>query len=421
MRALIIGGGIGGPVAAVALQRAGIEPVVFEAHGGPAERRGLFLGLGINGMRVLGELDLLGALERIRTIATPEMEFSSATGRRLGVVSNGWLDAETPSVTLMRGALQRALADTACERGIEIRYGKRFTGYSETERGVVARFSDGSEVEGDLLIGADGIHSRVRGGMSPDAPRPMYTGLLNVGGTVQESGLPSTPGRMHMVWGRRAFFGYTVDATGEAWWFANLGRAREPAREQLAEVGTEEWRRDLRDQFADDPPFIVRLIDRTSVIEGTPIHDMPSLPTWWHGRVVLMGDAAHAVSPSAGQGASMAIEDAIVLAKCLRDVAPLGAALGRYEAMRRPRAERIVRAGRRRGTYKALESRAAVWLRDRLMPYAFRIFASEDRMSWIYDYAIRWDEPLPPATQDGARAVPSSTLMEPVQRADAQG
>src|SRR5690606_6343664 len=131
----------------------------------------------------------------------------------------------------------------------------------------------------------------------------------------------------------------------------------------------------------------------TPWIGATPIHDMPSLPAWQRGRVVLLGDAAHAVSPSAGQGASQALEDAIVLAKCLRDVAPVGAALARYEALRRPRAERIVAQGRRRGTYKALESRAAVRVRDLLLPLAMRVFANERRLAWIHDYRVRWDEP----------------------------
>jgi FAD-dependent urate hydroxylase len=230
--------------------------------------------------------------------------------------------------------------------------------------------------------------------MSPDTPAPSYTGLLNVGGVVQGSGLRPTTNTMHMVWGRRAFFGYTVRPDGEAWWFANVGRAREPERGELASVPAEEWRRQLRELFAGDLPFITRLIERTREIGATPIHDMPSLPSWHDGRAVLLGDAAHAVSPSAGQGASMAIEDAIVLAKCIRDVADVESALARYERYRRPRAERIVATGRRRGTYKALESRAAVRLRDFLMPIAFRFFATEKRMSWIYDYRVSWHTPV---------------------------
>jgi len=394
MRAVIIGAGIGGPAAAVALRRAGIEPVICEARPAPAGSAGLFLGLGINGMHVLRELGLLDEVLRRDMAPTPWLEFTSATGRRLGAVPMGRLDERTPSVTLMRGALQQALVEAAWDRGVTIHHSRRFVGYREAADGIVARFEDGTEIEGDVLIAADGIHSAVRRAAFPDAPAPSYTGLLNLGGIVRDSGLPPTPDAMRMVWGWRAFFGYTVRENGEAWWFANVGQEREPQRGELESVPTEEWRRRLLSLFADDAPFIARLIEATPEITATPIHDMPPLPAWHRGRVVLLGDAAHAVSPSAGQGASLALEDAIVLAKCLRDIAPVEAALARYESLRRPRAERIVADGRRRGTYKALRSRAAVRLRDLVMPLALRVFANEQRLAWIHDYRVWWDEPV---------------------------
>jgi FAD-dependent urate hydroxylase len=392
--ALIIGAGIAGPVAAVALQRAGVDSVVYEADPGAAESIGLFLGLGVNGMRALDEVDLLEPVLRTPTIPTPQMEFHSTTGRRLGVVSNGRLEDGTPSVTLSRGALQKALAEAAQGRGIQIRYGKRLVGYSASGGSVTARFDDGSEGTGDLLIGADGIHSLVRSSMTHGGVAPRYTGLLNLGGRVRDSGLEPTRDTMHMVWGRRAFFGYTVRPDGEAWWFANVGERAEPPRGALNAITSAEWRRRTAKLFEDDPPFIVRLIERTAEIGATPIHDLPSIPQWQSGRAVLVGDAAHAVSPSAGQGASLAIEDAVVLAKCIRDVAPVELALARYEALRRPRAERIVAIGRQRGAYKAPANQAALWLRDLLMPVAFRLFATDERMAWIHDYRVAWDEPV---------------------------
>jgi 2-polyprenyl-6-methoxyphenol hydroxylase-like FAD-dependent oxidoreductase len=392
MKAIIIGGGIAGPVTALALRRAGIEVAVYEAHDGPAPSLGLFLGLGVNGMRVLEDLDLLEPLLRAEVVPTPAMAFSSWTGKRLGVVSNGRLPSGVPSVTIMRGELQRVLAEAAWDRGVAMCFGKRFVEYVETDGGVVAHFADGSTAEGDLLIGADGIRSRVRAQISPDAPAPSYTGLLNLGGVARGTGLDPTPETMHMIWGRRAFFGYTVLGTGEAWWFANLGMTPEPERGELAAISPADWKRRLRALFEDDPPLIAAMIERTDAIGAFPIHDMPSLPRWHRGRVVLVGDAAHAVSPSAGQGASLAFEDAVMLARCLRDIAEPEAAFARYEALRRPRAERIIAVGRKRGEYKALESRAAVMLRDLLMPIVFRFVARKDSMSWIYDYTIPWDE-----------------------------
>jgi FAD-dependent urate hydroxylase len=392
MRAIIIGAGIGGPVAALALQRAGIEAAVYEAHNGAAESLGLFLGLGINGMRVLRDLAALDFVMQTGPIPTPSIVFSSSSGRRLGSVLNGWLDSGTPSITLMRGTLQRALAEAAGTKGIEIQYGKRFIGYENTTSGVAASFDDGTHVEADVLIGSDGIHSRVRAVMAPESPGPSYTGLLNLGGVVRDSSLPPTVNEMRMVWGRRAFFGYTVRPGGEAWWFANVGMRSEPQRQDLAVIPTAEWKRRLQELFAGDPCFIADLVERTGTIGATPIHDMPSLPAWRRGRVALIGDAAHAVSPSAGQGASLAMEDGLMLAKCLRDVSPSERALERYEQLRRRRAEKIVAEGRRRGSYKAIENRLALTLRDLLMPLAFRLFATRRATSWIHDYEIAWDE-----------------------------
>lgn len=394
MRAIIIGGGIAGPVTAVALRRAGIEAVIYEANDGPASSQGLFLGLAVNGMRVLEDLDLLEAVFLAETVPTPAIAFSSWTGKRLGVVSNGRLASGVPSVTIMRGELQRVLVEAARARGIEVRYGKRFIDYEETDGGVVAHFADGSTVEGALLIGADGIRSLVRARMSPHAPAPSYTGLLNLGGVAQSTGLEPTPDTMHMVWGKRAFFGYTVRAGGEAWWFANVGMRPEPVRKELESIAPADWKRRLLGLFEDDPPFIGAMIERTEAIGAFPIHDMPSLPRWHRGRVVLVGDAAHAVSPSAGQGASLAMEDAMMLARCLRDIPEPEAAFARYEALRRPRAEKIVAVGRKRGNYKALKSRASVMLRDLFMPIALRLFARKSAMSWIHDYAISWAEPV---------------------------
>lgn len=394
MHVVIIGAGIAGPVMAVALQKAGIESTVYEAHQQSAENRGLFLALGVNGMRALDELELLAPVLRAPTIPTPRLEFQNASGRSLGTVSNGWLRAGTPSVTISRGALQGALAAAARRAGVPFRYGKRLVDYQSAGDSVTVHFADGGEVRTDLLVGADGIHSRVRQLMSPEAPAPSYTGLLNFGGIVGNSGLAPTPDTMRMIWGQRAFFGYTVRPSGEAWWFANIGRQHEPARGVMAEMPAEDWRGTLVELFADDPSFIADLIERTPGIWGTPIHDLPSVPAWQRGRVALIGDAAHAVSPSAGQGASLAIEDALMLARCLRDVTPVRRALEHYEALRRPRAERIVALGRQRGNYKAPSNRASLWLRDLLMPLALRMFATEQRTAWIHDYRIDWDQPV---------------------------
>jgi 2-polyprenyl-6-methoxyphenol hydroxylase-like FAD-dependent oxidoreductase len=190
-KALIVGGGIGGPVAAMALQRVGVEATVYEAHDAPADYAGLFLNTASNGLDVLRTLGI-DVPARADGFPIPRMVMWSGTGKRLGEVANGVrLPDGTISVVVKRGLLQRVLREEAESRGIEVEYGKRLVSYEVAGNGgVIASFEDGTKAEGDLLVGADGIHSRVRRVMDPKAPRPSYTGLLSLGGYAHGSGIP---------------------------------------------------------------------------------------------------------------------------------------------------------------------------------------------------------------------------------------
>src|SRR5918995_7230289 len=342
-KAMIIGGGIGGPTAAMALQRAGIEATVYEAHDRPVDSVGLFLNTASNGLDVLKALNahapvIEGAFPASR------MVMWSGTGKRLGEVANGVrLPDDTVSVIVKRGFLQQVLADEAVSRGIKIEYGKRLAGFEVVSDGVVVRFEDGTQVEGDLLVGADGIHSRTRRILDPTAPKPAYTGLLSMGGFVHSSRIAPTPDVQHFVFGKRAIFGYLVRPSGEIYWFANLHRPDEPSHEELAGISSDEWKQRLLDVFSGDIDVIGEIIEATeSELGAYPVHDILTASTWHRGPVVLIGDAVHAVSPSAGQGASLAMEDALVVAKCLRDIPDTGRAFAAYERLRRERAKKVV-------------------------------------------------------------------------------
>ena len=173
--------------------------------------------------------------------------------------------------------------------------------------------------------------------------------ILNTGGYARGVPVDAEPGVFTMVFGRRAFFGYTVAPSGEVWWFANPPHLEEPTPAQLAALNDgDRWRRLLLDLFADDATPAVDLIRHTAHdLTGWATYDLPRVETWQRGRVVLVGDAAHATSPSSGQGASMAIEDAVVLGKCLRDLGDVESALAAYVGLRRARVERVVAAGAR--------------------------------------------------------------------------
>ncbi len=394
-KALIVGGGIGGPVAAMALQHGGIEAVVYEAYDAPSDYAGLFLNTASNGLDVLRTLDI-DVSARADGFPMPRMVMWSGTGKRLGEVANGLqLPDGTVSVCVKRGLLQRVLHEEAESRGIEVEYGKRLLSYEVIRNGggVIARFEDGTEAEGDLLVGADGIHSRVRRVMDPDATRPGYTGLLSLGGYAGGPRIPPTPETQHFVFGKRSFFGYLVRESGEIWWFANVARPDELSRKELSGVSSAEWKRRLLDLFSGDLDLIGEIIESTQgEIGAYPVHDIPTAPTWHKGSAVLIGDAVHATSPSSGQGASMAIEDAIVLAKCLRDIPDTERAFAAYERLRRERVEKVVAYSRRIGQSKAISNPVARWLRDQIMPFALKHFANAASHASLYTYHVDWDE-----------------------------
>ena len=392
-KALIVGGGVAGPVAAMALQRAGIDSVVYEAYTGGADDAGAFLTFASNGLDALRAIDAHNLVVD-KGFPTPRMEIQSGTGKHLGVVPNGGMLSDgTVSQTLRRADLYRTLRDEALRRGARVEYGKRLVDAGITpDGGVVARFEDGSEDEGDLLIGADGIHSRTRRIIDPAAPGARYIPVLNIGGYASDVRVPADPGTFRMIFGKRAFFGYAVHPSGEVWWFANPPRSDEPSKTELAAISTEQWRKMLTDLFTGDDTPAVEIVSATpGELSGWATYDLPSVPTWRRGPMIIIGDAAHATAPSSGQGASMAIEDAIVLARCLRDLPDTRGAFAAYERLRRRRVERIVAHGARTSNSKAAGPVGRV-LRDLMMPAILKRVANGGSLAWMHDYHIDWNE-----------------------------
>jgi FAD-dependent urate hydroxylase len=390
-KALIVGGGVAGPVAAMALRQAGIDSVVYEAYADGADGAGAFLTFASNGLDALRTIDA-NHLVVAEGFPTPRMTIQNGTGKHLGDVPlGGTLPDGTVSQTLKRADLYRALRDEAVRHGAHVEYGKRLVDAETTPDGVTARFEDGTEAVGDLLIGADGIHSRTRRIIDPSAPGARYVPVLNIGGYARDVTVQAEPGTFRMVFGKRAFFGYAVHPSGEIWWFANPPCADEPTRAELAAIGTEQWREMLIDQFAGDASPAVEIIRSTpGKLAGWATYDLPSVPTWYRGSLVIIGDAAHATAPSSGQGASMAIEDAVVLARCLRDLPDTGQAFAAYERLRRARVERIVAHGARTSNSKAAGPVGRV-LRDLMMPLILKRVARGESLAWMHDYHIDWE------------------------------
>ncbi|WP_327004174.1 FAD-dependent monooxygenase [Dactylosporangium sp. NBC_01737] len=387
--AIVIGGGIAGPVAALALQKAGIDAAVYEAHDGFADGVGGALSIAPNGRTALAAVDADHVVERVGTPMSG-MVMQSGTGKRLAEF--GSFDDLPPMQLVWRHELYRALYDEAVARGVRITHGKRLVSLT----GGTATFADGTTASADVIIGADGIRSTVRRLIDPAAPSPRYVGLLGFGARCPGTGVTPTGDKMHLVFGRRAFFGYQVTDGGDGGWFVNLP-SKDPS--YGAAFTPSEWLPILADAFTGDRIPAVDLIRRTApadlVVTGG-LEDIPSVPVWHRDRAVLIGDAAHPTSPSSGQGASLAAESAVQLARCLRDL-PLPQAFTAYESLRRARVERVIAAAARTNSDKAAGPVARV-LRDALMPVAMRLLANPEKWRWQFDHPIDWSATVTAAT-----------------------
>ncbi|MFJ6838271.1 FAD-dependent oxidoreductase [Streptomyces sp. NPDC091209] len=391
--ALVIGGGVAGPIAAMALRKAGIEASVHEAHDSTADGVGGGMTIAPNGQDAL---DAIGAGDLVRAIGTPvtAMGLRSWTGKPLARFAP---PSRLPSLQFVwRADLYRAIYDEAERRSVPVHHGKRLTGTTDTGSGVTAHFADGTRASADIVVGADGIRSTVRSLIDPAAPQPNYAGLVCFGARMRRSGMPSTDGVMYLCFGKRAFFGYQVFDDSSAVWFVNLPHQVPMTVAEAQAIGAEAWLRTLRSAFADDRTPALEMIGRTDpgqlLITG-PMENMQGVTTWTRGRMTLIGDAAHAASSSSGQGASIAAESAVQLARCLRDL-PYDQAFAAYERLRRPRVERIIKLGARTNSNKTAGPVGRV-LRDLVMPAAMKLINPE-KMAWQFDHHIDWDAKTAP-------------------------
>ena len=394
MQVLIVGGGIAGSVAAMAIHQAGITARVAEAYPPPNIEVGSYFNIAPNGLRALEAVDALH-LAQAAGFPTRHNVMWSDSGHRLGSVPLGRPLADgTLAQTLKRSHLTSLLTDEVVRRGIRVDFGRRLIGADLTADGrVEAWFDDGSQVDADVLVGADGVHSTVRKLIDPAAPSGRYVGLTNFGGITTGVRLAAEPETWHLVFGRRAFFGYHLTPQGEVVWFANVPRER-IGPDEARSTTREQWQAQLVDLFADDrSPAAALVSDGTLELVADNTHDLAHVPQWRKGPMVIIGDAAHAPTPASGQGASMASEDAVVIAQALRDVPSVEGALATYERLRRERVENVVALGARGSSGKA-PGRLGRLMRDVMLPLVFRYGVTEKSLAWLYDYRVDWYVPI---------------------------
>ena len=341
----------------------------------------------------LEALKIIGIDAELQAVSRPISHMTIADSRGKVLCRFSGLAGMQPSRVVWRSDLHKVLRKAVEDTDIPIVYGKRLVGASETADGVCLQFADGSHASGDILIGADGIRSTVRELIDPNAPTPQYTGHLGFGGGAPHGTIEASSDTMTFVFGKHAFLGYWLDPNLGICWFTALPHDTPLTSAEVRKVPTSQWLDRLRDLCRDDQPAqtLLRHVDSDQLIATGASEMMPPVPRWHSERMVLIGDAVHAPSSSSGQGASLAVESAIQLARCLRDFARPSQAFECYEQLRRERVEGVA-ANTAKSNSKKASGPLAKALTHILMPIALKTFFKPDKMfGGQHSYRIDWD------------------------------
>ncbi|GHH86490.1 FAD-dependent monooxygenase [Streptomyces capitiformicae] len=335
--AVVVGGGIGGLAAALGLRLIGWEVTVVERVAALADA-GAGISLHANGLRAL---DVLGVGAVARTAVRPQYTGGTRTpgGGWLARMDGAALERElgTPIVGIPRAVLHRLLREALPPECLAV--GAEVTSVDDSGPGRVRVPVGGGVLEADLVVAADGVGSRLRGRLFPGHPCPVYSGSTVLRAITEH---PVTlPTDFELTWGQGAEFGHIAFADGRAEWHAVLNSP--PGVRHADPLAA------MRRRFGDWHDPVPALLDATrpEAVLHHDIHELATpLPAFTSGRIALLGDAAHAMSPNLGQGACQALEDAATLAAALATEPTLESALTRYDTERRPRSQSVARAAR---------------------------------------------------------------------------
>ena len=375
----VIGAGITGPTLSLTLAKLGYSVDLFEAHASRVEDAGSFLNLAPNGRTVL---ERLGVVDHVLSAgySSVAITFSNHKGRMI---------ASNPEVTtnIMRGSLSAGLREAAVAAGVRIHTGKRLAGLMQLESGCwKVKFTDGSLSEATIVLGCDGVHSVTRSLLMPGATAPSYTGVIGSGGcsAINEEDLP-VDGKFHMTFGLQGFFGYQVVEPGVVYWFENHAESDEPTFEQLAQIPDETWVTNLVQRHHADPKIIARILQASVKRVGRwPVYEVPPLTTWHRGTAAVLGDAAHAVAPHLGQGASLGMEDAYELALTLDSHNSVVEAFTSFEESRRDRIVAVSKQAQQTGSVMTPNRRIVRFMRDLMLPLSIKRQVGKGSKAYSY-------------------------------------
>ena len=361
MKAVVTGGGVAGSACAITLARTGADVTVYEAYQDPAGPVGSYVSLAVNGLRVLDAFGCLAAVQRAG-FPVARQRMWSGNGKLLGdVARNRRPDDDLLSVTLLRADLVSVLRTEAVRSGATIVTGQRV---------------DPREVAADLVVGADGIWSATRRMLDPAAPEPAYSGLCMISGVCDSrpAGLPADG--FNWIFARKGVFIFLPAPDGTVWWTAQIASAEPPGDPHAIGVA------ELLELFQTEPQAVSILRAATSVRSANLGHILKPVTRRHDDRTVLIGDASHPVG--AGQGASIAMEDALVLARHLTADPSVAGALAAFDRERQPRAGKLARMDSRNRDAK-VAGPVSARMREVVMPHVFgRVF--EKATGWLYDF-----------------------------------
>ncbi|MEU8785970.1 FAD-dependent monooxygenase [Streptomyces sp. NPDC048637] len=360
VKAIVIGAGIGGLTCAIALRRVGIEVAVYERA---TELRAAGSGLSVmsNAVNALSALGIDPGLDK-RGQVVESFTVMDHRGREIRDLPFKEVCEKVgaPSVCLSRSDLQEALLDAAADCPIHL--DAAATGFETDDTGVTVRFEDGRSAHGDILVGADGFHSAVRGRLvGPETSKD--SGYVCWLGIVPFHHPRVAPGSVRHYWGSGQRFGLIDIGHGRSYWW---GTKNMPAARSHAWDGTKDEIAQAYEGWADEVRAVIEATPPGDIL-AVPSRDRPFLERWGDGRVTLLGDAAHPMLTTLGQGSAMAIEDAVVLAHTLAEPGAcddLPLALRTYEDRRRDRTRAMVAASRSMSDLEQAETPEQRQVRD---------------------------------------------------------
>lgn len=335
MKTIIIGGGIAGLTTAIALEQQGIETAVYEAQPklGVA---GAGIWMATNAMQVFERLGIAADIEKKGVpldrieIATDQLKTIQSTSQLLFVEQYGY------SVTsILRSRLRDVLVQ---HYNKPIYTGKKLRQVLDEGPSVLAHFEDGSSVTGDILLGADGIHSRARQAVVSDS-RLRYSGQTCWRGIAPIALDPPYERVCVETWGRKYRFGLSVISERAVYWFA-VAKAAQGGQDDPSFI--KEKMKKMFAGFGEPIPTIIEATAADGIIRND-ISDLVPIETWYKGRICLIGDAAHATTPNMGQGGGQAVEDAWFLSQILKDEKDPQMAFARFQQKRRKKVDQVVK------------------------------------------------------------------------------